>query len=91
MGNLTYDLGRLFGSVPEPESAYEELITQMSMAEGGFLWTRKEATALVDAVLQEAAEKIRTEEAPELHEDTFDAGAVWASELIRPASPVGES
>ncbi|MFF0166817.1 hypothetical protein [Streptomyces prasinus] len=86
MTDLTHEFGRLFGSIPEPESAYDDLVTRMSVAEGGFLWTREEATALVDAVLHEAAEKIRTEEAPAEHDDTFDAGAVWASELIRPAT-----
>ncbi|WP_097982798.1 hypothetical protein [Streptomyces sp. f150] len=87
MANLTHELGRMFGSIPEASSAYEDLVTQLSVAEGGFLWSREEATALVDAVLHEAAEKIRTEEAPEGHADTFDAGAVWASDLIRPAGP----
>ncbi|MGW3298487.1 hypothetical protein [Streptomyces rubiginosohelvolus] len=87
MANLTHELGRMFGSIPEPGSAYEDLITQMSVAEGGHLWSREEATALVNAVLHEAAEKIRTEEAPEGHADTFDTGAVWASGLIRPPGP----
>ncbi|WP_055693389.1 hypothetical protein [Streptomyces prasinopilosus] len=86
MADPTHFLGRLLGSIPEPESAYDDLITRMSVAEGGFLWTHEEATTLVDAVLHEAAEKIRTEEAPEQHDDTFDAGAVWASDLIRPAA-----
>ncbi|MER5843707.1 hypothetical protein ABT099_26130 [Streptomyces prasinus] len=86
MPDPTHFLGRLLGSIPEPESAYDDLVTRMSVAEGGFLWTHEEATALVDAVLNEAAEKIRTEEAPANHDNTFDAGAVWASELIRPAT-----
>lgn len=85
MPDSTHFLGRFFGDIPEPESAYEDLITRMSVAEGGFIWSREEAAALVDAVLHEAAEKIRTEEAPEQRDDTFDAGAVWAAELIRPA------
>jgi hypothetical protein len=78
-------LGRLFGSIPEPGSAYEELISQMAHAEGGFIWSEDEARALVDAVLNEAAEKIRCTDAPPGRKDTFDMGAVWASELIRPA------
>ena len=82
----SYLLGRLFGSIPEPQSAYEDLIEQMVAAEGGYIWKREEAIALVDAVLHQAAEKIRCAEAPEDHADTFDAGAVWASELIRPAT-----
>lgn len=86
MADPTHILGRLFGSIPEPGSAYEDLVTRMSVAEGGFIWTREEAASLVDAVLREAAERIRTEEAPENREDTFDAGAVWAAELIRPGS-----
>ncbi|MGW7087527.1 hypothetical protein ACWGH2_29080 [Streptomyces sp. NPDC054871] len=86
MPDPTHLLGRFFGSIPEPESAYEDLVTRMSVAEGGFLWTREEATTLVDAVLHEAAERIRTEEAPDGGDDTFDAGAVWASDLIRPSS-----
>lgn len=86
MASPTHLLGRFFGSIPEPESAYDDLVTRMSVAEGGFLWTREEATALVDEVLHEAAEKIRTEEAPDGRDDAFDAGAIWASELIRPAT-----
>lgn len=79
-----YMLGRLFGSIPEPGSAYAELISQMANAEGGFIWSEEEARALVDAVLNEAAEKIRCADAPPGRKDTFDMGAVWASELIRP-------
>lgn len=79
-----YLLGRLFGSIPEPDSAYAELISQMHHAEGGVLWKEEEARALVDAVLHEAAEKVRCAEAPPGRKDTFDAGDVWASELIRP-------
>jgi hypothetical protein len=75
----------MFGSIPDPESAYGDLVTQMAHAEGGYIWSEEEARALVDAVLNEAAEKVRCTDAPEGHEDTFDAGAVWASDLIRPA------
>jgi exopolyphosphatase/pppGpp-phosphohydrolase len=74
----------MFGTIPEPDSAYDELVSQMYHAEGGFIWTPEEAQALVDAVLREAAEKVRCADAPDDREDTFDAGAVWASELIRP-------
>ncbi|MEV4939585.1 hypothetical protein [Streptomyces zaomyceticus] len=81
----SYNLGRMFGSIPAPTSAYDDLITQMAVAEGGYIWTHEEAKALVDAVLDERAEMIRTADAPEERENTFDAGAVWASELIRAA------
>lgn len=83
--DVGYNLGRMFGSIPEPASAYADLVTQMAHVEGGFIWTEDEARALVDAVLNEAAERIRCADAPEGREDTFDAGAVWASDLIRPA------
>jgi hypothetical protein len=86
MANVTHALGRMLGTIPTPNSAYENLITQMTVAEGGCLWTPEEATALVNAVLHEAAETIRTEEAPNGHDNTFDAGAIWASELIRPTA-----
>ncbi len=86
-----YMIGRLFGPIPEPDSAYADLVSQMANAEGGFIWTEEEARALVDAVLNEAAEKVRCAEAPPERENTFDAGAVWASELIRPTGEVVET
>lgn len=83
--NPTHALGRMFGTIPDPDSAYADLVTQMAHAEGGYIWSEEEARALVDAVLNEAAEKIRCADAPEGRADTFDAGAVWASDLIRPS------
>ncbi|MFC1410480.1 hypothetical protein ACEZCY_14570 [Streptacidiphilus sp. N1-12] len=50
----SYVLGRLFGRIPRPTSARERLIEEMTAAEGGFIWTREEATELVDAALVDA-------------------------------------
>jgi len=82
--DLTYTFGRMFGFIPESESAYENLVTQMAVAEGGCIWSEQEARTLVDAVLHEAAEKQREEAWPHERDERENQLIYKLADLIDP-------